>query len=92
MKVSRMFNMYGVNVDHANGERLPLKYQEISHLFDTFTPRAKAIILEEMGIKFELHWEIFIFTIDGNKYRVYSDDMDYRFFNGTYKVIARKVE
>ena len=92
MKVEKMFNQYGVSVDHAKGERLPLEYQGISHLFDTYTAKTKAVILEKMGIKFDLMWYVFIFTIDGNKYKVYSYDMDYRFFNGIDKAIACKIE
>ena len=92
MQVSRMFNMYGLSLDHSKGERLPLEYQEISHLFDTFKAETKAIILEDLGIDFDLEGEVFFFTIDGSKYKVYSDDMDYRFFRGTYKVVASKVE
>ena len=54
MKVEKMFNMYGVSLDHSKDERLPLEYQEISHLFDTFKADTKAIILEDLGIDFEL--------------------------------------
>ena len=92
MIVEKINNKYGVSLDHTKGERLPLEYQGISHLFDTYTAKTKAAILEKMGIDFELIWYVFIFTIDGNQYTVYSHDMDYRFFNGTYKAIARKVE
>lgn len=95
MKVEKMFNMYGIGLDHSEDKRLPMKYQKISHLFDTFKAGTKAAILEEMEIDFELDdelYEIFFFNIDGSKYKVYSDDLDYRFFNGTYKVIASKVE
>ena len=87
-----MFNMYGIGLDHSQDKKLPMRYQEISHLFDTFKASTKAAILKEMEIDFELSGDIFIFTIDGSKYKVYSDDMDYRFFNGTYKVVASKVE
>lgn len=92
MKVEKMFNMYGVSLDHVTDKRLPIEYRSVSHLFDLFKTEVKATILEEMEIDFELKDEIFFFNINGSKYKVYGDDLDYRFFNGTYKVIASKVE
>ena len=93
MKVEKMFNMlYGVSIDHATDKRLPLKYQPIDYLFDVFNAGTKAIILEDMEIDFELVDEAFIFTIEGERYSVHSDDMDYKFFRGTYKAKASKIE
>ena len=92
MKVEKMFNMYGVSLDHSKGKRLPYDYVQVGHLFDTFKASTKAVILAELGIDFELEDEIFFFNIDGSKYKVYSDDLDFRFFKGVYKAVASKVE
>ena len=92
MIVEKINNKYGISLDHTKGERLPYDYVQVSHLFHTFTAHTKAIILDELGIKFELEDETFFFTIDGHRYRAYSDDLNYRFFKGVYKAIARKVE
>ena len=93
MKVEKMFNMYGIGLDHSQDKRLPMKYQTVGHyLFNSFKAGTKAMVLEEMGIDFELENETFIFTIDSNKYKVHGDDMSYRFFRGLDKVVAIKVE
>ena len=93
MKVEKMYSVYGLGLDHVTDKRLPLKYQTVGHyLFNSFKVGTKAMVLEEMGIDFELENETFIFTIDGNKYKVLGDDMSYRFFRGLDKVVAIKVE
>ena len=92
MKAEKMMNMYGIGLDHSKDRRLPIGYRSVAHMFDLFKAETKASILEEMEIDFELKGETFIFNIDGGKYRVHNDDLGYRFFNGTYKTIASKVE
>ena len=93
MKVENAYTyLYFVSLDHPKDKRLPLKYHSMSYLFNTFNARTKATILEEMEIDFELKDEIFIFTIDGSKYKINSKNLGYRFFNGTQEVIASKVK
>lgn len=92
MKVEKMFNKGGVSLDHSEAKRLPIRYRPVGHVFELYGAETKANILEEMEIDFEREDNIFIFDINGSKYKVYSNNLDYWFFSGTRPAMASKVE
>ena len=92
MKAEKLINMYGISMERKNDKQPEMGYRSMSSLFELFKISTKAAILEEAGLEVEVEGDAFIFTIDGDRYKVKEKDMDGTFLKGGYKVIGTKIE